>query len=687
MKDIAVIDIETTGLDFENDYVIEIAIVKVDLDNQNKEIIYNKLIKEEGFEEKFKESWISDKGIINISEFNNAPYLDNVFNEIQDFFNDHYVTSYNKEFDLKFLRKRGFSFPKEFPCIMIISAIQMKIPGPYDDYKWPKLSEAYNFLFSNQNYKEKHRAAADALDASKILIELYNKNEFVEFRMSNELSEVYNKYTETEVNTSNVHNGFEHYPRNGDEALYYLKTKFPLHYAKVRKVIKILDCLPNACGNISIIDFGCGPFTFTFGILDHILERASYYGGGIFNIDIMGLDKSYDALTLGSRLMNSYREKIKYRGFSTSVKINYDDGNFDDVSSNIKDWIDSQSGRYIIMGYSASMSSGIFNFEHIINNLSKFLKKRSFTSIIIEPERYSPNLDIRALKCKFNSFIFKKKTFETSCKKPSNMILKYDSIYSNFNSYIFQNFNKKLVEIIKSSIILESRDEMFLLFNKVKIWLLYERLVDYIGIFLIEKDLIRTNYYLNKYLIQMKETKFLSYKIQKGLSPQKYRDLYIINFPYSFLSFIIIILYGKKWDEMLDDNIYCSRICKKERLNRIYKFFTIGWTSYSNYEIKEEFKNKYICKADIKNYYASINRENLKGNLSNLINETSKIDSFIEIILNCLGDMSGIPIGSALSSLIGNLYLMNFDHKIQNHPLILEYARYMDDLKMILKES
>jgi DNA polymerase-3 subunit epsilon len=48
-----------------------------------------------------------------------------------------------------------------------------KIPGNYGKYKWPKVEEAYDFFFPNNNYVEKHRGADDAFHEADIVYELH----------------------------------------------------------------------------------------------------------------------------------------------------------------------------------------------------------------------------------------------------------------------------------------------------------------------------------------------------------------------------------------------------------------------------------------------------------------------------------------------------------------------------------
>ncbi|MHA1888613.1 MAG: hypothetical protein ACTSX0_11335 [Promethearchaeota archaeon] len=95
--------------------------------------------------------------------------------ELQNIFSSYPVTAYNKEFDLGFLKSRGFTFPKESPCPMKAATPVLKLgySTRYHTYKWPKIQEAWDYLFSDQEYYEAHRAYDDALHEAQIVYKLY----------------------------------------------------------------------------------------------------------------------------------------------------------------------------------------------------------------------------------------------------------------------------------------------------------------------------------------------------------------------------------------------------------------------------------------------------------------------------------------------------------------------------------
>ncbi|KKK64011.1 hypothetical protein LCGC14_2988500, partial [marine sediment metagenome] len=84
MTKVNIVDIETTGLDPGSDLIIEIGIIELNLKTGEKKEIFNSLIKEPSFKEKFSNSWIEEKGFLRVEEFENAKPLNIVFDELQE---------------------------------------------------------------------------------------------------------------------------------------------------------------------------------------------------------------------------------------------------------------------------------------------------------------------------------------------------------------------------------------------------------------------------------------------------------------------------------------------------------------------------------------------------------------------------------------------------------------------------
>ena len=149
-------------------------------------VIFDSIVKEPLFSEKHRDSWIFKNSDITFEEVEKAPTINEITLELQAIFNLYHVTSYNKQFDLGFLKNRNFKIIKELPCIMLTATNYVKIESSVkeqpDDYKWPKVEEAWNFFFPHNNYKEVHRAVDDAFHEAKILFKMYKLGYFQFFQ-------------------------------------------------------------------------------------------------------------------------------------------------------------------------------------------------------------------------------------------------------------------------------------------------------------------------------------------------------------------------------------------------------------------------------------------------------------------------------------------------------------------------
>jgi len=159
------------------DLIVEIGIVELDLEIGVIKVIFDSLVKETGFNEKFRDSWIFENSDLTFEEVENAPALPEISQNLQAIFNKYHVTAFNKSFDLTFLRARNFEFKNELPCIMLTATNHVKKELYWkkdsEEYKYPKVEEAWNFFFPNTNYNETHRAADDAFHEAKILYKMF----------------------------------------------------------------------------------------------------------------------------------------------------------------------------------------------------------------------------------------------------------------------------------------------------------------------------------------------------------------------------------------------------------------------------------------------------------------------------------------------------------------------------------
>ena len=116
---VAIIDIETTGLDPKRDLILEIGIVELNLVSGETKILFDSLVKEPTFGEEHRDSWIFNNSDLKFEDFENVPLLDDLKQKIREIFNQYHITAFKKDFDLEFFKAREINVPKELPCIMI----------------------------------------------------------------------------------------------------------------------------------------------------------------------------------------------------------------------------------------------------------------------------------------------------------------------------------------------------------------------------------------------------------------------------------------------------------------------------------------------------------------------------------------------------------------------------------------
>lgn len=94
--------------------------------------------------------------------------------------------------------------------------------------------------------------------------------------------------------------------------------------------------------------------------------------------------------------------------------------------------------------------------------------------------------------------------------------------------------------------------------------------------------------------------------------------------------------------------------------------------------------NYYYLKADVKSFFASVNRTILRSILAERIEDEGLMWLVDEVLNSTPG--TGLPIGNLMSQLFANVYLHELDHYVKNVRGVKFYVRYMDDF-LILHES
>lgn len=177
---LAIVDIETTGFLAKGGKIVEIGVVELNLEDGSTKVLFDQVTHEHGItREEVETSWIVQNSTLTVDDVRHSKRLDHYKEELQQIFDEYYVTAYNKAFDFGFLRDRGMTIKKELDCPMHTCTNICKLPGKYGDYKWPKVEEAMATLFpEKKDYVEAHRGCSDALDEAQIVYKLYKMDKF-----------------------------------------------------------------------------------------------------------------------------------------------------------------------------------------------------------------------------------------------------------------------------------------------------------------------------------------------------------------------------------------------------------------------------------------------------------------------------------------------------------------------------
>lgn len=169
---ILVLDIETAGLKITAP-IVEIGLALVDTEKKEIKPLFNKIIREKHFNPRYNsKAWIFHNSDLKVIDVMNAQPLENYKKELQDYFNLYPLTAYNKSFDLRFMRDRGFKI-NDIKCLMKACNPLGKAFDKNGKRKTiPSVEDMYNQFFPDSNFVEEHRGLDDAMRESEILLKL-----------------------------------------------------------------------------------------------------------------------------------------------------------------------------------------------------------------------------------------------------------------------------------------------------------------------------------------------------------------------------------------------------------------------------------------------------------------------------------------------------------------------------------
>lgn len=161
-----VLDLETSGLNKNYDYIIEVGAVKIE--NGEMRESFSTLVNTPQMRELPKEIEVLTG--IKFADLQSAPAIDSVLRKLYSFLNGCTLVAHNLPFDYTFLRNWGFWCGVHF-CdfsdgIDTVKLAQEKLGDKVLNFKLTTLANYFNIEFTN------HRALHDAETTAKIFLEL-----------------------------------------------------------------------------------------------------------------------------------------------------------------------------------------------------------------------------------------------------------------------------------------------------------------------------------------------------------------------------------------------------------------------------------------------------------------------------------------------------------------------------------
>jgi len=174
------LDLETTGLNKEEDEIIEFGAIKFDENGENKEtlqILINPQVEIPPIVRHITK--ITDEDV------KDAPTFEEKAQEIREFIGDLPIIGHNIQFDTNFLREKGLELNNpEYDTFDLASILITGMPS----YSLEILSKVFNL-----KHEEKHRALDDAIAAMELFLELQKQIKALPQKTLNEIEELSKK--------------------------------------------------------------------------------------------------------------------------------------------------------------------------------------------------------------------------------------------------------------------------------------------------------------------------------------------------------------------------------------------------------------------------------------------------------------------------------------------------------------
>ncbi len=181
--EILIVAIETANIDYKKDnwaidncLICEIGIANLNLDSGKIKQVFNQICKEDDSPD--PKSWIFKTTSLTCEMIAESTHFEDLKDKLQDILNSKPVTSWDHDFDLDSLEcpSRCLAIPTKFwdPKHTLTNFLEIPRYSGYG-YKWPKVTEAFEYFYPNKKWQQTHRAMDDAIIEADIIFQAVEK--------------------------------------------------------------------------------------------------------------------------------------------------------------------------------------------------------------------------------------------------------------------------------------------------------------------------------------------------------------------------------------------------------------------------------------------------------------------------------------------------------------------------------